>query len=543
MHPDRRAFLLGSGLAAFASPLGLSAQAQTAPAATNRRPGGQVTFLLASLDSGWSLNERVDNYTGMVWGQIADKLVHVDARGNPTPWIAERWDENADQTEFTLHLKRGVTFSDGTPVDARAVVANIDIWAKGDPSRGVGRLGLFPSAGYKGSEAIDDRTVRVSFSGPTLSFIPTLGYHKTVLRALSSLNLPGNELGDLTKQLGSGPFVVQSWQEGDNVVLVRRPDYNWGPATIDQRGPANLDRITFKVVKDAALRGAALQAGQAEIVLNIAPHELAPLRSRGLNVVVPDCLGFVSGFTVNTRSPNFDDLRVRQAIQHAINRQEILDTVFTPDWKPATSFLQPNVPEAGDFSDLLAHDPDRSKRLLDDAGWQPGGDGVRTKDGRRLRFNIYASPWVSTSRAVDEVVTQQLQKVGIAATLQVVDIPTFNARVRNNNAVPLIEVSRSFLDAGVVGNVLTNTDRGDDWFKYGQTNETLNRFAAEIGSATDRAARARVLHAVQRHVLEQGLFIPTAQLLQRVYIQSPKLKGDVYTGAAYPLYYGAWLEG
>nr|WP_314074281.1 ABC transporter substrate-binding protein [uncultured Roseococcus sp.] len=544
MNADRRSFglLIGGGIAALAGNAALSRPSLASTAAGGRREGGHATFLLSSLESGWGLNEKVDTYTGIVWGQIADKLVHVDAQGNATAWIAERWDENPDQTEFVLHLKRGVTFSDGTPLDARAVAANIDLWAKGDTSRGVGRLGLFPSSTYRASEVIDDHTLRVSFTAPTLSFIPTLGYHKAVLRAVSSLNLRPNELGDLSKQFGSGPFVLQSWQESDNVVLVRRQDYNWGPKAIDHSGPASLERITFKVVRDASLRGSALQAGQAEIVLNIAPHELAALRARGLSVVAPESLGFVSGFVVNTRAPHFGELSVRQAVQHAINRQEIVDTVFTSDWAPARTFLQSNVPEAGDFSGLLAYDPDKSKRLLDEAGWRPGRDGVRVKDGQRLRFNLYASPWVSTSRPVDEVVTQQLRKVGIAATLQVVDISTYNARVRGNDNVPLVEISRSFLDAGVVGNILTDANGGEDLFRYGQTNATLNRLAGEVANAVDRRARAVTLQEVQRHVLEQGLFIPTAQLLQRLYVQTPKLKGEIYSGAAYPLYYGAWLE-
>ncbi|MEZ2410348.1 ABC transporter substrate-binding protein [Bosea sp. RCC_152_1] len=529
-------------LATTTSLVAVAGPSVTWAAAPARRNGGEITFLLGSLDSGWSLNEKVDNYTGQVWGQIADKLLHVDENGRPTPWIAERWEANKDESEFILHLKKGVTFSDGSPLDASAVAANIDIWAKGDTARGIGRLGLFPSATYERAEAVDDHTVRVTFSAPTLSFLPTLGYHKTLLRSVASLNLKPNELGDLAKQIGSGPFVVESWREGDNVVLRKRPDYNWGPAAIGHSGPASLDKITFKVVKDAALRGSALSAGQADVVLNIPPQELEALRAKGLKVVVPPSLGFVSGFSVNTKAQHFAEAAVRQAIQHGIDRKEILDTVFTRDWKPAKSFIESNVPEVGDFSDLLAYDPDKSRRLLDEAGWMLGDDGVRTKDGAKLRFNLYASPWVSTSKQVDELIVQQLRKIGIAVTLQVVDIATFNARVRNNDTVPLREVSRSFLDAGVVGRVLTDLHKGDNWFKYDQSNETLNAFAKAVDDATDRSARAKILHDVQRYVLEQGLFIPTTQLVQRLFVQSPKLQGDAYTGAAYPLYHGAWLE-
>lgn len=160
----------------------------------------------------------------------------------------------------------------------------------------------------------------------------------------------------------------------------------------------------------------------------------------------------------------------------------------------------------------------------------PGANGIRTKYGKKLAFNLYASPWVSTSRQVDELIVQQLRAIGIAVTLQVVDIPTFNARVRDNETVLLLEVSRSFLDAGVAGRVLTDLHKGDNWFNYDQPNETLNAFAEAIDNAVDYKARAAILHDLQQYVLEQGLFIPTTQLIQRLFVTPPKLHGEVYSG-------------
>lgn len=220
------------------------------------------------------------------------------------------------------------------------------------------------------------------------------------------------------------------------VVLRKREDYDWGPQAIDHSGPASLDGITFKVVKEAALRGSALEAGQADIVLNIQPQEIEGLRAKGFTVAAPASLGFVSGFRVNTKAKFFDDVAVRRAIRNGINRQEILDTVLTEDWKPAISYIEANVPGVADFSALLGHDPEGVKAGLEAAGWLPGPDGIRTKDGERLSFNFYASPWVSTSRPVDELIVQQLRPLGIEANLQVVDVPTFNARVDVLLAIP-----------------------------------------------------------------------------------------------------------
>ena len=89
--------------------------------------------------------------------------------------------------------------------------------------------------------------------------------------------------------------------------------------------------------------------------------------------------------------------------------------------------------------------------------------------------------------------------------------------------------------------MLTNADKGDNWFHLDDTDPTLNRLAGAIANAVDRGERAKALREAQHYVLEQGLFIPTAQLLQRVFIQTARLQGDAYSGAAYPLYHGAWL--
>src|SRR5690606_3779450 len=137
-------------------------------------PPDELSFLISNLDGGWVPSKSaISSYEANVWQQLTDKLVHTDAEGNVTPWIATRWEQNEDATEYVLHLREGVTFSDGTVLDADAVLANLEAWAVGRPEEGLARVGLFPGGTYAGAEALDDLTVRVSFSAPTLSFLPT----------------------------------------------------------------------------------------------------------------------------------------------------------------------------------------------------------------------------------------------------------------------------------------------------------------------------------------------------------------------------------
>lgn len=509
-----------------------------------KQEGGDVTFLIDSLGDTWiPNNSAISSFQGHIWQQTTDKLVYVDEEGEVSPWIAESWEQNDDATEFTLKLKDGVTFSDGTPVDAEAVVANLEIWADGKPEDGINPIGLFPVT-YKSSEAVDDLTVKVDFTAPTLGFIPTLGYHGSILISPETLALPATEQADLSNDIGSGPFTVKSWKEGDSVVLEKRDDYDWGPEALDHDGPATLDTLTYKIVAEPSVRTSAVQSGQADVAYNPSPQELAPFKKQGFTVAAPRYLGFVSGYALNTKVAPYDDKNVRLAVQHGINRQEILDTVYTDDWEPAESFIQSNVPGATDHSDEFAFDPEQAESLLEESGWKKGGDGVRTKGGKQLTLTLHPNPYLATTQAIDELVAQQLGDIGFKVDIQTYDVVTYGEKVAfGNPAVPAYEVTRSFIDAGTVAGILTDTDGGENWFNVGQDDPKLTELGQQVASAVSIEDREPVLDELQGYVLDQGYFVPLTQIVQRLYLESPKLKGISFNGVAYANFYTAYLEG
>lgn len=539
---SRRKLLFTASIAASAA-LFLSAAAPlTVKAADGPHDGGDITFLIDSLGDNWiPNNSAISSFQGHIWGHVADKLIYVDAEGKVSPWIAERWEQNDTATEFTLHLKSGVTFSDGEPLDAKAVVANLNIWYAGRKNEGINPIGLFPKT-YDRAEAIDAATVKVFFKKPTLGFIPTLGYHGSILISPKTIAQPASVQADLSKTAGSGPYVVESWKEGDHVTLVKRKDYNWGPAAVGHTGPAYLDTITYKLVSEPSLRVASVQSGQADVAYNASPQELKSLKEEGFTVATPRYLGFVNGWAVNTKLQPYDDVKVRQALQSGINRQEIIDTVYTPDWQLAKSFIQSNVPGATDHSDLLAYSPDKSENLLDEAGWVKGADGVRVKDGKPLELTIHSNPYLATSKSVDELIAQQLGKLGWKVNIRTYDVVTFGEKVKfGGAAVPTYEVTRSFIDAGTVASILTNANNGENWFALDERDATLNDLRDKIAGAGSVDERKPLLDNLQKYVLEQAYFIPRTQIVQRIYVQSPNLKGEVYNGVAYASYYTAYI--
>lgn len=525
-----------------ATPAALMAMAGLAPAqsADVPRNGGDITFLIDSLGGTWiPNNSAISSFQGHIWGHVTDKLLYVDADGKASPWIAERWQQNDNATEFTLSLKRGVTFSDGTPLDASAVVANLDIWYAGRRNERINPIGLFPKT-YDRAEAVDATTVKVFFKAPTLGFIPTLGYHGSILISPRTIAQPAAQQADLGKTSGSGPYLVDSWKEGDFVKLVKRKDYNWGPPAVGHTGPAFLDSITYKIVSEPSLRVSAVQSGQADVAYNASPQELQAFKKAGFTVATPRYLGFVNGLAINTKLAPYDDVKVRQALQAGINRQEIIDTVYTPDWKLATSFIQSNVPGATDHSRLLAYNPGKAEKLLDEAGWTKGAGGIRTKGGKPLSLTLHSNLYLATSKSVDELIAQQLGKIGWKVQIRAYDVLTYGEKVRfGGPAVPAYEVTRSFIDAGTVASILTDANNGENWFALGKSDNALNDLRDKIASAGSNEIRRPLLDALQKYVLEQGYFIPRTQIVQRIYVQSPKLKGEVYNGIAYASYYTA----
>jgi peptide/nickel transport system substrate-binding protein len=512
-------------------------------AAGSPKAGGNLTFLIQEFPAGWVSSEsNISSYEGNLWGEITDKLVYVSSTGQVSPWVATSWQTEDNAEKYILHLKPGVTFSDGEPLNAAAVVDNITLWAKGDPSRGIAKVGLFPAIYFEQAKAVNSTTVEVDFSKPTLGFIPTLGYHGSILLAPKTLALSVNQQANLSNEIGSGPFVVKSFQTGVSYTLERRADYDWGPPALGHTGPAYLDSITYKVVADESTREQAVVAGDAQADFNVTPSDIPSLESQGFTVATPRYLGFVDGFEVDAAAGPTASLNVRQAIQHAINRNQILSTVYPKGWDLAESFIQSNVPEAQNDSALFSYDPSLSDKLLTEAGWTVGANGYRTKDGQTLDFTLVPNPYVPSTEQEDELIAQQFAKVGIKAQLKIVPLSDYASFAATSAKYPLLSVSRSFIDFSTVGGVLTSVNGGQNWFDLGTSDKTLDNLSQQIESASSTTQRDAVASQVQQYVLTQGYFVPVVQQVQRIYLLAPNVHGVTYNGVAYANFYTAWLS-
>src|SRR5690606_15162239 len=210
--------------------------------------------------------------------------------------------------------------------------------------------------------------------------------------------------------IGSGPFVIESYTRDESIVLAKRPGYAWGSQLWQSQGEAHLDRVEFRIVPESGVRVGSLQSGEVDAIGNIAKQDEALLAAAGVQLLGRANPGVPFGITFNQATPLGADPAVREALSLAIDRAEIVATVYTSQTKPATSALASTTPGYADQSALLAHDPARAQAVLDAAGWLPGPDGIRVKDGAPLSVEL---TWYSNSpanRATVELIQQQVRE-------------------------------------------------------------------------------------------------------------------------------------
>lgn len=484
---------------------------------------------------------------GGVLNQITDKLTYQNPKTlEIEPWIAESWEINADSTQFTFKLRPGVTFSDGTPVDAAAVAANFDNFGRGNKERN------FPVSevvnNYERSEVIDPLTVRFHFKAPSPGFLQGTSVIGSGLVSLSTLQRNFAELGNAKLVIGSGPFVVESQTTGTELVLKARKDYNWGPGKHSHQGRPLLDGIRYVIVPEDSVRIGALLSGQADFVRQIQAYDEKQIRDKNFNLYAPSTRGINNSVVFRPDNELVADVRVRQALLHATNTAEIVKTIFSDNYPAATSIIASTAQGYVNLANKLAFDPQLAAKLLDEAGWTVGAKGLREKDGKVLEFTAYESLPQPQNKATLQLVAQQWAKVGVKLNVLAGDS---GSRVQDDldpqkTAVAPAMVGRA--DPDVIKSQYYPTNRNVLQQKGGVStkvqsfrDDKLNGLLEAIAAETDKDKRLALVADVQNYVIDQAYAIPVFEEPQ-VFGGAPYLKGIDFEAVGRPSFYGAWLD-
>ncbi|GII61688.1 peptide ABC transporter permease [Sphaerisporangium krabiense] len=469
------------------------------------RPGGTLTFGLST--DPISINPRgagAGNDALYVSRQLVDSLTEQDpATGRLIPWLAAKWEVGPDARTFTFTLRDGVTFSDGSPVTARSVKDNFDDIVKAGAKA---PSSIIYFNGYKATHVVDRLTAKVEFTTPNAAFLQASSTAALGLLGPSTLATPVEDR-DTANLAGSGPFTLDHYTRGSEVVLRKRKGYDWGPADRKHRGEAYLDTVVFKIIPEAGVRTGALQSGQIAAIGTVPPQNIRLLRDSGYTLVIRPNPGNVFSLLPNHASPVFKDVRVRQALAKAVNAREIRDTVLTPDFAVATSVLSRTTPDWTDLSGAVTYDPEAAKRLLDAAGWTAGPDGVRQKDGTKL---VLATTWLSNfgpNQSALELIQQQVAKVGFKLELKSYTVPEL-LQVYAKGDFDLSWGNQSRADGDVLRVSFGRT--GSNYYKV--DDPELEKALAGQLAAGDAARRAARLAEAQRLIVEQAHAVPVFEL-------------------------------
>jgi peptide/nickel transport system substrate-binding protein len=540
----RRDALLG-GVVTLALPfLGVPREASAQPAAPVR--GGTLIYLeqqtytqLYPPNGGFYPN-------GGVLNQITDKLTYQNPQTlEIEPWIAESWTVNAEATEYVFKLRPGVTFSDGSKVDAEAVAKNYDTFGLG--SRELRQPVSEVISNYEKSEVIDPLTVRFLFKRPAPGFLQGTSVIGSGLVSLRTLALPFDQLGDATKIIGSGPFTVQRQVLGRELVLAARTDYTWGPKNHPHQGRALLDGIRIVVTGEDSVRIGALLAGQAHVIRQIQAYDEKQVKDRGFQLFAPSTRGINNSVVFRPDNPLVADLGVRRGLLHATNAQEIVDTLFSANYPKATSIIASTATGYVNLAGKLAFDPVLAAKLLDEAGWTMGPQGVRQKDGKPLALTAYESPPQPRNKDTLQLVSQQWAKVGVRLNVLAGDL---GSRVRDSldpAKTPVAPAMVGRADPDVIRsqyhpltrNVLLQTG-GVAQAVQSFNDPKLNGLLDGIASEPDRAKRMALVADVQNYVIDQAYAIPIFEEPQ-VFAASPRVRGMGFEAVARPSFYGTWI--
>lgn len=351
----------------------------------------------------------------VVYANLFEGLTRIDENGRVQPSLAKGWNISVDGKSYTFYLRSGVRFHDGSTMDSSDVVFSLKRAMSPDSTNAQKRLFELIAE----IKTTDSSTVMITLNQPNGQFLWNLGWGDAVIVAPESANT------NKSQPVGTGPFRFDRWIKGDSVQLIRFDDY-WGRIPV-------IERVTFKVIPDPSAQVVAMLAGDIDVFPNMgAPESLKRFeKDHRFDVFV----GTTEGETIlvmNQRRPLFQDLRVRRAIAHAIDRRSVIDGAMFGYGTPIGSHFAPHRLAYVDLTNLYPYDPDRARELLKDAGYKGGIDVV-------LKL-----PPPSYARRSGEIIAKQLSQVGFRVEIAPVEWAQWLSDVfRNDHLFDLTIVSHT----------------------------------------------------------------------------------------------------
>ena len=346
-----------------------------------------------------------DNLSQSAVRLVYDGLFRLDHDMKLVPGLAESFSANEEATEFVFHLRKGVTFQDGSPFNAAAVQFSFE--RAGNPDNHLKRQSLFAMVAH--SDVIDDYTVKVVLKYPFGAFVNDIAHPGALIVSPKSYETYGKDIA--RHPAGTGMFQLDS-MTADTLVLKKNPNY-WRP------GLPKLDTVTYKAVPENGARLAALQAGESQFIFPVPPEMIKTLSNSPTIAIFnqPSILGrYVS---LNVMRKPFSDVRVREALNYAVDKPAYIKVVWSGYADPMDSPMPAGLPFYQKQASSYAYDPAKAKALLAEAGYPNGFEATITGGNSTL-----------AQRGM-QFLQQQLAAVGVKLNVEALESGVLTAKEFN----------------------------------------------------------------------------------------------------------------
>jgi peptide/nickel transport system substrate-binding protein len=470
--------------------------------ASSAVPSGKVVVALA-VDAR-SMNPIEDNVGPVqnIYYAIFDSLVYIGADMKVQPGLAVSW-KNIDANTWEFKLRQGVKFHNGEDFTAEDVKFTFD-WMTSPEQAQTAAWAYYVKDVYGSSEVLDNHTIRFVMKKLDPLFLNRLTiYHMLPKDTFTRVGAPNFRLNPV----GTGPFRFVEWVKDDHVSVEANPAY-WG-------GAPNIKTVVFKIVPDPATRIAALQTGEVDLVYDVPPERAAELR-RDARVRIEAVPGLrIIFFAFNTRKPPLDDVRVRQALNYAVDKRGVITRILLGYGVQRAATTSPSI--AGYVPDLkpYPYDPEKAKQLLREAGHPNGFEfTLAAPRGRYLK-----------DAEIAEAVAGQLARVGVTANLFIRPWPTFwerylsPAKKELGDGAFFAGFGNPALDADLTYDVLHRCGSYNGYYCSPQVDRLI---AQEQRIVTNPAARIKVLQQIERKLYDDAAWLFLGNYLN-VYAMNARL--------------------
>jgi peptide/nickel transport system substrate-binding protein len=545
----RHPLLAALGLAA-ASALLLTGctNGSASPSAESATPirGGTLTYATGDAEP-TCLDPHVGgNYPqALAATQYLEELVSKNSAGDIIPWLATSWKQADDGLSWTFTLKKGVAFTDGTPLDAAAVVANIDHVKNPATLSSTGYLAL---GKVTKAVAVDPQTVRLDLSSPDSSLLESLTQPWLAIESPTALKRP--QAVNCESPVGTGPFIVAKWVKQQSITMVRNPHYDSPPADASHTGPAYLSTIVWRFLPDSASRYAALQSGDVEVIDNAQPDSLvAAAKSSTIKAIDAPRPGASDRLELNSGQAPFNDERVREAFIKGVDVNAGISSLFFGTAKRSYSLLSSVEQDGYSDKSLFSIDTKLSARLLDEAGWTTrDSDGYRTKDGKRLtvRFPVSTNQSIPAERALFEQIQAEAKTLGFDVEISQLDLSSWYGALASHKyeivSAPYTKVGPGVLDILYNSSGIKPAPSGYFANNAQVDLPKLDALLTQAGEESVASKRQDLYDEAQKTVLE-GYYVLPLYDRQNHYLYRTAVHGlRALPSVSTPTLYDTWLQ-